>query len=112
MDADVPTDELLQALANPHRRLVLRELVESPCEVIPVSELEAAVFREIDRSTSQIRTQSETAILLRHVHLPALADAGLCEYDSDRERVVYDPDEFAESLLAFIEERRRADQIH
>lgn len=112
MDAEVSIDDRLQALANSHRRLVLRELADRSGETLPVSALEAAVVPEIDRSTSQLQTRSEIVIRLRHVHLPTLEAAGLCEYDPDRGHVAYVPDEFVESLLAFIDERNRSNQIH
>lgn len=105
MDADVSIDELLQALANSHRRIVLRELADRSAEECPVSELEASVVRDVDQSPTAVRTRSEVKIQLRHVHLPTLDDVGLCEYDPGRERVAYVADELAESLLECIDER-------
>ncbi|GAB3679359.1 hypothetical protein GCM10028857_00620 [Salinarchaeum chitinilyticum] len=112
MDATVSVDELLQALANSHRRIVLRELATRPAEECPVSVLEETVLDGIDRSPPPVRTRSEIAIQLRHVHLPTLDDVGLCDYDADRERVAYVPDEFAESLLERIDQRSRTNQLH
>lgn len=112
MDADVPINELLQALANSHRRTVLRELTDRSAEECPVSALEESVVRNADRSSTAVRTRSEVAIQLRHVHLPTLDDVGLCEYDPDLERVAYVSDELAESILECIDERPRSNQVH
>lgn len=111
MDADVSTDELLQVLANAHRRIVLRELADRSAAECPVGALEETVVQRVDRSTG-VQTRSEIAIQLRHVHLPALDDVGLCEYDSARERVTYEGNEFVESLLECIDDRSRSNQLH
>lgn len=104
MNEDSPIDDLLRALADAQRRIVVRELAaESPPEVT-VDALEEAVRRGTDRPAAGAPSSGEVAIRLRHVHLPILDDARLCNYDPERERVEYCPDEFAESLLAFIEE--------
>lgn len=112
MNAEPPVDAVLQALADPQRRVVLRELAEESCSEISVDALEEVVAHELEGPPPEIRSTSEIAIQLRHVHLPTLDEVGLCEYDADREFVKYNPDEFAETLLEFIEERPSTGRIH
>lgn len=112
MDADPSTDAILQTLADPQRRIVLRELAEESCPEVSVDALEEVVAHELEAPPMEIRSTSEIAIQLRHVHLPRLDEVGLCNYDADRECVEYRPNEFVEGLLAFIEERRRQGRVH
>lgn len=112
MDTDPSTDAILQALANPQRRVVLRELVEESCPEVSVDALEEVVAHELERPLPEIRSTTKIAIQLRHVHLPTLAKAGLCEYDPERECVEYRPNEFAETILECIEERHRPGPVH
>lgn len=110
MDDDPPTDAVLDALANPQRRIVLRQLVEAPSSELSVDALEAVVARRLEDPPPTVRTSSEVAIQLRHVHLPRLDDAGLCTYDANRECVAYRPNEFVESVLECIVEHRRRER--
>lgn len=112
MDADPSTDAILQALANPQRRIVLRELAEEACLEVSVDALEEVVAHEMDTPAPGSRPTSEIAIQLRHVHLPRLDEVGLCEYDAERDCVEYQRDEFVERLLEFIEERRRPGRVY
>lgn len=111
MDADLSTDEILQVLADPRRRIVLRELAEKPSREVSVDALQEVVARELEGPPPRPRAATKIAIQLRHVHLPRLEEAGLCEYDADGERVEYRSSEFAEALLEFLEERRRPGRV-
>jgi DNA-binding transcriptional ArsR family regulator len=112
MDADQSTDAILQVLADPQRRTVLRDLVEESCPEVSVDALEEVVAHETEGSPPEVGSTSEIAIQLRHVHLPRLDDVGICEYDPDRECVAYCPNEFVERLLEVIEERHRPGRVH
>lgn len=93
-------DEVLHALADEQRRIVLRELSRSDEPGIPVEPLVAQIALQagdVPNSREEIRIQ------LQHVHLPLLEDAGLCSCDATDDRVTYHPDGFTESLLAFLE---------
>lgn len=112
MDHDPPTDEVLLALADPQRRIVLRALVDEFPSEVSVDALEEVVARELEGQPPSLRSTSTIAIQLRHVHLPRLDEVGLCTYDADRECVAYRGDEFVETLLEYIEERRRPGRVH
>ena len=112
-----PTDELsidaiLQALADPQRRIVLRELADESASVLPVQALEQAVSRGLEHSSPESPSRTAVEIQLRHVHLPRLDDAGLCAYDPDEQFVEYCGDEFAESLLEFLEDRTPSRRVY
>lgn len=107
MDTDPSTDAILQALADPQRRVVLREIAEESCTEVSVDALEEVVAHELERPPPEMRSTTTIAIQLRHVHLPTLDEVGLCEYDPERECVEYCQNEFAETILECIEERHR-----
>lgn len=112
MDTDPSIDAVLYALANQQRRLVLRELAHVPDTEVTVDALEATVAHGLEEPPAEIRSPTEIAIQLRHVHLPALDEAGLCRYDVEQERIEYCSNVLAESLLDFLEERGRSEQVH
>lgn len=97
------TDEVLRALADGDRRLVVRELAERdlPSEV-PVEILVSIVAK---RAATDDRSESDVAIELRHVHLPTLDEAGLLDHDRRQGTVSYEADDFAESLVGFLANR-------
>jgi len=97
---DGTPDDHLRLLADRHRRILLDQLREDP---VTTRDDLADVLRRVD-SDSESDTDGETrrrrfAVELHHIHLPALADAGVIEYDPDDGTVVYRPDERVERLL-------------
>lgn len=60
---------------------------------MPVEELAAIVSEETGTPTA------EAAISLRHADLPALADAGIVDYDPRSATVRYDGDDLVSELL-------------
>lgn len=97
---ELSTDDVLRVLADEQRRAIIRELAErGRCEV-PVEILGTAVSKRIEFEDT---AETDLAIRLRHAHLPALDDVGLLLYDQERRTVRYATDEFAESLLTFLE---------
>jgi hypothetical protein len=96
------TDEVLHAVSDEQRRILLRELARSDD---PPPPLEALVAR-IELGAEQAPTSREAIrIQLEHVHLPVLEDLGLCRYDAEHDLVEYVGDEFTESLLEFLAAR-------
>lgn len=112
MDPDPSTDAILQALAKPERRILLRELADQSTQEVSVDALEEVLTRELGGPPPEVRSTTEVAIQLRHVDLPRLDDVGLCAYDAQRECVEYRPNEFVETLLELLEERRSPGRIH
>ena len=79
------TDALFDKLASAERRRVLRRLRDSEF-MMPLADLAAgAVALEADEDPGVVTDDEalESAkIRLHHVHVPALADAGLVDYDT------------------------------
>jgi hypothetical protein len=96
------TDEVLHAVSNEHRRIVLRELARSDDPPLPV---ETLVARVALRAESAPTSRESIRIQLEHVHLPVFEDLGLCRYDSEADFVEYAGDDFTESLLEFLASR-------
>lgn len=99
-ETPVPTEELLQAVAHPRRRQVLRYLHENGIETTTAGKLAAAISATTDDESP---TDRETLqIELQHNHLPRLADAGLVEFDPRNATVRYDSPEPVGKLVEFI----------
>ncbi|RBI62473.1 hypothetical protein DMJ13_11485 [halophilic archaeon] len=88
-------DELLQIVADRHRRSVLYCLQDANEDVASFDELrEHLLARDLDIDDSERAT-----IALHHRILPRLEDAGLVEYDARSDTVRYREDDLAERLL-------------
>ncbi|SNZ03082.1 hypothetical protein SAMN06269185_0186 [Natronoarchaeum philippinense] len=86
LDPDqLPTQELLGAVASDRRRAVLSVLadVTSPIDAGVIAR--GVAVREAADDTRSLSDRIEDVhVSLHHVHLPKLADAGLLSYDSER----------------------------
>ena len=100
----VSTETLLRVVADPNRRAILERLRTADEETVTVETLSEALTAREQPGDPQNR-RSQTAIELRHTHLPMLADASLIAYDREDEIVTYRGGERVEALLAFISER-------
>lgn len=99
-DRDSAIDATLRALADEHRRLTIRYLMETPEGTASFDGL-----RDHVTAHSSIDTDSrDVAIRLHHVHLPLLADTDIVEYDPRSKTVRYREDPLVEGMLSSIEE--------
>ncbi|WP_440008132.1 DUF7344 domain-containing protein [Halomicrococcus sp. SG-WS-1] len=86
-------DELLEVVADQHRRFVLYYLQDTDGDVASFEELrEHLLAHDLDDS-------ERATIALHHRILPRLEDAGLVEYDARSDTVRYREDDLAERLL-------------
>lgn len=107
-DSDAITLEtLFEALAEPGGRYVLTALLRADAPVT-TSELVEFVVDRTNPSTTRSAFRSDVADALTHVLLPNLAEAGLVEYDVERQ-VVARTDRTANALpyLQIALEQRR-----
>jgi hypothetical protein len=86
---EVPTglerDELFRLLKSERRRTTLRYLLEYEGEAVGVEPLATAIVDEEDDHGEAEHERIATALI--HAHLPKLDEAGVVEYDPDRDRV-------------------------
>lgn len=75
---DDTVSRLLGVLSDERRRVIIRHLVRSPSGTGTVEEL---VERIAERTDGDEPVEDRIEIRLYHVDLPALADAGVVEYD-------------------------------
>ena len=113
------TEQILQAVADPRRRRVLRHLVAHGESPLPVEELAQRIADEdqpitgekpahrlvADNHPAMDRLGSVEAIRIRLHHLPQLAASGVVGYDPSDNRVRYHSQEAVEDLLQFIATR-------
>ena len=92
---DVPVGDVLRTLADPTRRELLRLFYEGEREAIGFEELSHHLARCEDASSVET-----VDLWLYHVHLPALEEAGLIEYDGRSNGVRCRPNPNVAELLA------------
>lgn len=108
----ISTEKVLQLIADPRRRTILRHLRDTGGIAVSVDELSNALAaKRTDlspkdvTSTTSLRQSADDAgakAELHHDHLPRLADAGVIEYDQHDGVVRYHPHERLETLLQFV----------
>lgn len=86
-------DVYLAALAHPHRRRLLKFLLEEEPDSVPLSVAVAHLASTTDRDYQQVET------VMVHRHLPKLEDAGVVTHDTREERLTYIGDEFVTAVL-------------
>lgn len=108
-------DQLLSALADRRRRLVLSLASRSSTSITREELAEAMIARERaiglgNRTESKREPIDKLATKLYHQHLPKLENAGLIEYDHDDGTITYvgHPDVEAEWFDGTIDEPQRA----
>lgn len=86
---EIPLDEFFDLVSAPRRRAVLAELAsrEHPLSVNDLTK--ALVERERDEPITELPDDAvtRTYLSLYHVHVPALVETPLVEYDAERELV-------------------------
>lgn len=87
---DVPADDVMDALANERRRIVLAVLHTYGGPVEPTTVAEKVRDLERDGAASADENSArDVGIALQHVHLPKLDEAGLVRRDEDAGTVSY-----------------------
>lgn len=95
-------DQVYRALADERRRGVLA-ILENADAPLAVADLALEIARrEHDDGVSDesYETAEQLRISLYHCHLPKLADAGLVDYDTDRQLVTLSDEPTADDLAS------------
>ncbi|ELY98792.1 DUF7344 domain-containing protein [Natrialba asiatica] len=82
-------DDAFDLLANQRRRLFLEVMTTYEDDLTLPDVAEEVAVRETDTAVAELSADrvAETYISLYHDHLPRLVDAGLIEYDQERDLV-------------------------
>lgn len=100
----VPPDVVLSAVANDHRRAILRSLNHSEGETMEISALVDQVtehVRDGEPPDDEHRQRVRTA--LHHIHLPKLEDCGMIVHDTETNQVRNVTGELEQELLTVVE---------
>ncbi|MDJ1432439.1 hypothetical protein [Halostagnicola sp. A-GB9-2] len=100
----IPLDVVLSAVANEHRRAVLRSLNQTEGEAMQVSALVDQVaerIRDEEPPDDDHRQRVHTA--LHHIHLPQLEDCGMIVHNTETNQVRNSTDELDQQPLALID---------
>lgn len=100
------TETLLELVADPRRRMILRHLSENGDGAVALDELTGTIAtgggQEMVRHAPG---DTRASVELHHTHLPKLAGAGLIEYDQRSETIRYRSHDRLEALLEFVSAR-------
>lgn len=91
--------EILDLLANDRRRLAVAALERADSDQMQFDHLS----RELCEMFDDVSPEA-AAIELRHVHVPALEDRGLIEYDEHSETIRYYHCRLVSDVLAVVDE--------
>ena len=93
-------DESLQVLANVQRRRVLQFLRRQRSREASLDELTAHLRSYPDApADARIRGRDRLRVMLVQTYLPKLSAHGIVDWDRERERVRYRPDDVVEAVL-------------
>lgn len=102
LEASHSTDALLELLAHPHRQESLEYFVDAADETLTLDEVTTHLVSHERERTGDRPARNRVETMLHHVHLPALADMGVIEYDARSRKIRYRPHERLEALLACV----------
>lgn len=89
-------DDQLEAISDPHRRLLIELLRRQTGRTWSLEELSACLGHA---DTVDDGTTNDLVHRLYHVHLPKLEAVGLVDVDHDRDLIRYHPSERVERVL-------------
>lgn len=92
-------DELLDALADEHRRRLVARLARADEDGLTVDEVVRDLAADVDLPREHLR------VALLHNHVPKLDSVGLVEIDVATETVTYTGGPVAETVLRAVESR-------
>lgn len=97
--AEERIDELLDALADEHRRRLVARLARADGDALTVDEVVRDLSADVDLPREHLR------IALLHNHIPKLDSVGLVDLDVAAETVTYTGGPVAETVLRAVESR-------
>lgn len=89
LETDADVDDLLDALADDRRRLVLAVCYTYGGPVDRATVAQKVAELEADEEPGEAVVTSDLRVSLQHVHLPKLEDAGLLRRDEEEETLQY-----------------------
>lgn len=97
-------DEALTAVADEHRRAVIRSLDHAEDGTMEIDTLAELVADRVQCETlSPAEHRNRVRIVLHHTHLPKLAKCGIIRYDTDTKRIQNTTGELETDLLAVLD---------
>lgn len=97
-------DATLSAVADDHRRAVLRSLAESDESALSLDGLVDRVAERVDDGEpSTDAREQRLRTTLHHTHLPKLAACGLVVHDAERNRIEAGSADLSDEVLAAVD---------
>ncbi|WP_247001066.1 DUF7344 domain-containing protein [Halosolutus gelatinilyticus] len=100
----VSTETALRVVADPCRRSILSQLIDSEETVVTIDTLVDRISPENPPPKTTGTHADPLLIDVHHIHLPKLEDANLIEYDPRTKMIRYTPNERVERVLRFVTE--------
>lgn len=103
-------DATLSAVADDHRRAVLRSLAESDEEALDLDGLVDRVAERVaDGEPASGARKQRLRTVLHHTHLPKLAACGLIVHDAERNRIEAETEELSGEVLTAVDAHEGGD---
>lgn len=103
-DSTASLDSVISAVADEHRRAVLRILNRSEGEAISLDTLAEGVAEQVDSGDlSDEEHRHQIRITLHQIHLPKLKSYGMVRYDIENKEAQSSIGDLSQELLAVIE---------
>lgn len=101
-DKSISIDEAIEILSESVRRDVINYFQVHPSDTTDIKTLANFITKEGGVDYGEDRAQETVESLLHHLHLPALAEASLVEFDPRSSQVRYVGNEKVENIQAII----------
>ena len=102
----ISLDTILSAVANVHRRAILKALDDASEETLAFDALVDRVTNRVrDRDLERVSDEQRqrVKIALHHTHLPTLEEARIIDYEPETERVQFVGGDLERDLLTLVE---------
>lgn len=100
----ISTETALRVVADPCRRSILSQLIDSEETMVTMDTLVDRISPENPPPKTTGTHADPQLIDVQHIHLPKLEDANLIEYDPRAKIIRYTPNERVERVLRFVTE--------
>lgn len=100
----ISTETALRVVADPCRRSILSQLIDSEETMVTMDTLVDRISPENPPPKTTGAHADPQLIDVQHIHLPKLEDANLIEYDPRTKIIRYTPNERVERVLRFVTE--------
>jgi DNA-binding transcriptional ArsR family regulator len=101
----ISSDKILSAVANDHRRAILRSLIDASDGTLGYDTLVDHIADRVEaENTDGVSDEhrQRVRIALHHTHLPKLAEAGIIDYEAEAGQIQFVGGELERDILTLV----------